>query len=301
VLGDAVTNVAGTIADESSPSLYGRRMAYEVATTIMSSDVWLGTGTREIARTSGTNRYATAAAVSEAYFSESDTVILCTGENFPDALSAAPLARIMNVPLLLCRRDSMPAETAAEITRLQAVNVVVIGSDAAISQSMLEAFSDTITYSRIEGTSRYETSAAVARQVALKAVGVYKPSMAFFARGDNFPDALAVGPVAAGALAPVLLVPSTSVPAAISDVVDELNIWRGFVVGSTSAVGAGVQDTLEALMIANGGDPNPVTRWSGSDRYATAIAVDRSRHPRGGDGAQLPRRARRRRSDGGLR
>ncbi len=96
---------------------------------------------------------------------------------------------------------------------------------------------------------------------------------AFFARGDNFPDALAVGPVAAGAYAPVLLVRSTSVPPAIADVVDDFDVTYGFIIGGTNVVSSGVQGTLESLMAANGADPHPIERWAGATRYETAISV----------------------------
>jgi len=273
VLGDSVTNVAGTADDEMVPSLYGRRLVYQRDVGTINHDIWMGTGTKEIARTSGGNRYATAAAVSAAYFSRSAYVVLCTGENFPDALSAASYARAINAPLLLVRRYSMPPETATEISRLQVENMIVIGSDAAVATSMLNNFTDMIGWSRIQGANRYETSAAVARAVAAQYTGVFAPNKAFFARGDNFPDALAVGPVAAGANAPILLVPSTSVPAAISDVVDDLNLTSGVIVGSSDAVSGGVQDALTTLLQANGGDEHPIERWSGSDRYATAVSV----------------------------
>ncbi len=273
VLGDSVTNVAGTTDNEMYPSLYGRRIAYQREIALMNYDVWLGTGARDVARTYGANRYATAAAVSAAYFSRSEIIVLCTGENFPDALSAASLARCLDVPLLLCRRYSMPVETSAEIGRLGVTDVIVIGSDAAIAQSMLFNYSDSISWSRIQGADRYATSAAVARQVQSHTQGSFKPTRAFFARGDNFPDGLAVGPVAAGALAPVLLVPSTSVPTAISAVVDDLNITSGVIVGGTNVVSSGVQGTLESLMAANGADPHPIERWYGADRYATAVSV----------------------------
>lgn len=275
VLGDSVTNVAGTTDDEIFPSLFGRRLAYQRESAVLDYDVWLGTGTKEVARTYGGNRYATAAAVSAAYFSRSEYVVLCTGENFPDALCAAAYARALGAPLLLVRRYSMPVETAAEINRLNVGLMIVIGGDAAVSYSMMNQFGDDsmIPAERIAGSNRYETSAAVARAINVMAKGSYKPTRAFFARGDNFPDALAVGPVAAGAMAPVLLVPSTSVPATISAVVDDLNITSGVIVGGTNVVSSGVQGTLESLMAANGADPHPIERWYGADRYATAAAV----------------------------
>src|SRR5680860_516169 len=71
-------------------------------------------------RLAGSNRYATAAAVSAATFAEGvDVAFIATGENFPDALAGGPLAGSRGAPVLLTGRDALPAETAAELDRLE--------------------------------------------------------------------------------------------------------------------------------------------------------------------------------------
>ncbi|MEA3502857.1 MAG: cell wall-binding repeat-containing protein, partial [Actinomycetota bacterium] len=75
------------------------------------------TGT--VSRIAGSNRYATAAAVSTQTFPTADTVYLATGLNFPDALAAGPVAAANGAPILLVRTDSVPSETLDEIDRLK--------------------------------------------------------------------------------------------------------------------------------------------------------------------------------------
>jgi hypothetical protein len=104
----------------------------------------------------------------------------------------------------------------------------------------------------------------------------YSVNRAFFARGDNFPDALAVGPVAAGAHAPILLVKPTMVPTPIVEIVDQMNVTSGVIVGGSSVVSENVRSVLRAIMVGNGGDagdPMIVERWAGVDRYETAVRV----------------------------
>jgi len=79
--------------------------------------------------------------------------------------------------------------------------------------------------------------------------------------------------VAAGALAPVLLVRTNSLPSTVASAVHDLDIEVGYIAGDTSSVGSGVSDQLASLLRSNGGPENPVIRLAGADRYATATAV----------------------------
>lgn len=260
-------------------SLYGHRMVWD-HNDGTDWDVVLATGgTKLSSRTYGDNRYATAVAVSQEYFdagplltyTQLDNVVLCTGENFPDALAAAPLARALQAPLLLTKRDSLPPETVAEIARLAPQKIYIIGGTPAISAAVETQLQATCPTERIAGADRYETSAKVAAKLS-SIVGPSVAVRAFFARGDLFPDALALGPVAAGAQGPILLVKPTSVPASVAGAVDTLNIAIGYVVGDTTAVSANAQATLDDLIAANAG-LGPTIRLAGPNRYDTAIAV----------------------------
>lgn len=264
--------------EDYGPSLYGHRIAYSrVDTSPVDYDAMLATGqTKLMGRTYGSNRYATAANVSKGYFSEAGNVVLCTGENFPDALSAAPLARALEAPLLLTRRDSLPSETLAEITRLKANKVYIIGSSAAVSSAVFNQIdalnAGGMLVERIQGVDRYDTSAKIAARLQT-IMGDSIVFRAFFARGDDFPDALAVGPVAAGAFGPVLLVKPTSVPTVIQDAVDDLDITLGYIIGSPVAISDGVRNSLADLIVANGAVGTITERWAGDNRYETAAEV----------------------------
>jgi beta propeller repeat protein len=263
---------------EQRPSLSGHRIVWD-RNTGADWDVVLATAVTKLQeRTSGANRYATAAAVSSAYFSagpdvlsQLDNVVLCTGENFPDALSATPLARALQGPLLLTRKDSLPAETLAEITRLAPAKIYIIGGTAAISTAVENQLKATYTTERIAGDDRYDTSAEIATKYR-SVIGADEVYRGFFARGDNFPDALALGPIAACAQGPILLVRTDGVPATVASVVDTFDLKFGFIAGDTSAVSVSTATTLNVLLAANGA-MGPCVRWAGSNRYETATAV----------------------------
>ena len=270
----AVANLPTT--GERKPTIFGRRVVYELDAGANGKDVWMAWAPPATDRTSGDDRYATAIEVSTRYFSRASAAVLCTGLNFPDALAATPLSRALEGPLLLTRPDAVDAATLAELDRLQVETVYIIGGTAAVEDSV-ETQLNALGYEieRIAGEDRYATSAEIAR--VLRPLYTHRAVPAFFTRGDDFPDALSVGAIAANAHAPILLVASDAVPAAVVDYIVDFDIVWGVVVGGPSVVTQDAVDALNALMIANGGGGpevgDPIERWSGDDRYETATVV----------------------------
>ncbi len=219
----------------------------------------------ELDRTSGADRYSTAIAVSEATFPGSSvtTVVVATGRNYPDALSATGLAGAYGSPVLLVG-DSVTTSLTAEIDRLGASAVAIVGGTSAVPAVVATALDATYDVDRIQGPDRYETAAAVARRVEQAGGNV---STAFVVRGDAFPDALAGAPFAFARAMPILLTRSTSLSSATTDVLAEIGSTNGIVLGGETAVSAGVLADLDAAL------PGSATRWSGADRYATAANV----------------------------
>jgi putative cell wall-binding protein len=254
--------------------MYGNRVVYVDSPAIFVGDIYIATSANEVGRTEGATRYTTAVEASKAYFHAAENAVLCTGLNFPDALAAGPLARLLGGPLLLTKTDEVSAQVMAELARLEVKTVFVIGGADVVSDSVVTQLETAgYTVERLAGADRYATSVEIAKYMDSQLSGAYTVDMAFFARGDNFPDALAVGPVAAGALSPIILVKPTSIPGTVAGVVNTLDITSGVIAGGTDVVSTDVQDGLEAIMQDNGGGANPIERWSGPDRYATAIEV----------------------------
>ena len=113
---------------------------------------------------------------------------------------------------------------------------------------------------RLAGADRYATAAAVS--AARFAAGV---ELVFVATGEDFPDALAGGPEAARAGAPVLLVTRDALPAVTAAELRRLAPGGIVVLGGTAAVSSAVEQELAAIA--------PVTRLAGPDRFATAAAI----------------------------
>ena len=91
--------------------------------------------TGSIRRVAGSGRYTTSVAVSSDGFAAANTVFLTTGTAFPDALSAAPAATRLGAPILLTTPACTPVEVIAEVGRLSAREVIVLGGTKAVSQA----------------------------------------------------------------------------------------------------------------------------------------------------------------------
>jgi len=90
-----------------------------------------------VSRLSGTDRFSTSAAISAASFAPGVPVVyIANGYNFPDALSAAPVAGKDGAPVLLVSADSIPGAIQAELTRLKPKSIVVLGGFNAVSNTV---------------------------------------------------------------------------------------------------------------------------------------------------------------------
>lgn len=163
-----------------------------------------------VVRLAGSNRYETAATISNNTFpGPVEFAYIATGKNFPDALAGGAAAGADEAPLLHVG-DTVPASTKAELQRLEPDIIVILGGTAAVSsavESALGAYGDVV---RIAGANRYDTAAALSEWIWEPGFG----NTAFLATGANFPDGLTAGPIAGILWDPVLLVKQNSIPPA---------------------------------------------------------------------------------------
>ncbi len=218
----------------------------------------------------GATRYETAVEASKlAFDGGSDHVVIASGENWPDAVTASALAGRLHAPLLLTRKDALPQVVADEIWRLGATDAVVIGGEAAVSKAVVDALEPLVgtgDVSRLAGATRYETADAVAREVIALAGDTYD-GRAFVATGRAFADALAASPLANVSGAPVFLTPPEG-RAALQDEMLSGGVTDVIILGGLPAVGADVEAEMVSAFNAE-----RVTRLAGADRYATAALV----------------------------
>lgn len=223
-------------------------------------------------RVAGNDRYSTAIAISKATFGSADGVVIASGTGFADALSAAPLAGVLDGPVLLTPQAAPTSALIAELKRLGVQRIFVVGGPASVSDNVIKSIrnSGLPTPVRISGKNRYQTSARVASQVINMTGKHLEP---YIVRGDVFPDALTIAPFAYQEQRPVLLTAPTYLP---NDVV---GAWKAIaaadggkaiIIGGKSSVSDAV---LNSLAYNSPGYLLSYARISGTDRYQLSEAV----------------------------
>lgn len=220
----------------------------------------------------GTNRYETAVAASQAAPSSDATcAVVCSGENWPDALGGSALAGALGGPVLLTPSTSVPSVVTQELQRLGIQHVYLIGGEGAISAdvaSKLDAM-DGVTVERLGGSNRYETAALVASQTvaAIESGGGTYDRSFYLATGLAFPDALGAAAVAAFTGRPILLSEPTTMPKATANAIRQIDANMAYIAGGTGAISASVATSLTAWGVQD------YRRFSGSDRYSTSFRL----------------------------
>lgn len=230
----------------------------------------------DVSRLAGGDRYETAVTISEQFDADVPVVYLATGTNYPDALSAASAAAFQDGPLLLTTPTTLPQAVRDELVRLNPDLVVIVGGTGVVSdvvKAQVESLIPGVETRRDSGADRYATS----RDIATEAFAAAGATTAFIATGTNFPDALSASAAAGAADAPVILVngAATSIDQATEDLLTVLGVQNVVIAGGTGVVSVGMEDSLDDLV---SGD---VTRYSGSDRYATSVAINTNRFTAG--------------------
>jgi putative cell wall-binding protein len=168
------------------------------------------------------------------------------------------------VPSGRCRGRATGAAVAAVLLLLS------LGPGVAPAQAQAQAQTDDGSSARFAGPGRIDTAVAIARAGFPEGAAV-----AYLARADAFPDALAAGALEGG---PILLVPrSGPLPEVVSAEIARLDVERVVALGGQGAVGDDVlaQAAQAAAGVAIG------ERYAGPGRIETAVAIARAGFPQG--------------------
>ena len=213
-------------------------------------------------RVAGGGRVDTAVRLSRgAFASGSPAVVVARDRDFPDALAAAPLAAAAGGPLLLNPLERLDDAVRAEIRRLGARTVYLMGGAAAQSPAVEAALrAEGVTVVRVAGSSRYATAAVAARE-AVRLWGGAAGQEPLLASGTTFPDALTAGPLAAARRQPLLLTYPDAMPSETRQAVAAFGARAVTVLGGEQAVRTA---TVQQLGVA-------INRVSGPSRYDTAV------------------------------
>ena len=163
---------------------------------------WTRVSAAQLKRLGGADRYETMARiVTEAYPKTAHTVLVASGENYPDALAASGLSGVLDAPVVLTAPDSLSPQAASLLRRLHPRRIVIVGGTSAISQRVQLRLRDYApVVERLGGADRYGTSYQLYQRG-----GRSWGSTAVVTTGSNYADALSVSSYAYAGKAPVFL------------------------------------------------------------------------------------------------
>ena len=215
----------------------------------------------------GGDRIETAIKISRRFYDKAKTVIVVRHDLFPDSMTASVLAKLKDAPILLNPTDKLDPRVGAEIKRLGAEEVIIVGGPDSVSERVreeLKVYDKDKNVERVAGVDRYGTSEMVARRVT----GITgKKYTGVVASGQVFPDALSVGTFASREAYPILLVKKDTVPYQIERAIKDLDISKTYIAGGTSTIFKSTEAKL----------PRVLERMAGKDRYETSVAIAKSK------------------------
>ncbi|MCW6111352.1 cell wall-binding repeat-containing protein [Clostridium sporogenes] len=167
-----------------------------------------------IKRMNGKNRVDTANKTAIEVFKKSESAILVNGTRYPDAVSAAPLSRLENAPILMTMNGgNLEKEVMDTLNTISAKKVYIIGSAGVVSsqiENQLKAKGFQVI--RYAGPNRYDTNIEVAKVILAKT----NAKTAFLVNaGESYADAISVTTIAATKGYPILFANLREVPTVV--------------------------------------------------------------------------------------
>lgn len=85
----------------------------------------------------GKNRYETSVEIAKNFYPNSRNVLISSGENYPDALSATSVSAIYDSPILLTKSSSVPAEISKYLKDIKP-SITIIGGENSVNKGTVE-------------------------------------------------------------------------------------------------------------------------------------------------------------------
>lgn len=218
-----VNYIVGSLSEDGVVYLLGGSAAVpeKLAETLLEAGI-------RVDRLSGKTRFDTNLAIlSEVGVQSGDEVLVATGYNFADSLSASATGK----PILLVNSKTGKLTMAQKnyLSRLGDPKLTILGGTGAVSEKLAEALGEYGEVTRLSGKSRYETSVLIAETYFEQVSGVV------LAYGKNFPDGLSGGPVAHVQGAPLILT-APGAEAAARKYASEQRLETAYIMGGTGAL-----------------------------------------------------------------
>ncbi|MBL4930248.1 cell wall-binding repeat-containing protein [Clostridium paridis] len=206
---------------------------------------------KKVTRLGGTDRFKTSIEIAKNVQggNSSHTAVIATAYDFPDALAIAPYAAMNNIPILFTDPKTFTEDTKNWIKSNGIKNVIIPGSSAVVSSSTESTLKSMgINVRRIAGSNRFLTTLNV-----VKAFQSSFTNDVIFATGDDFPDALTGGVLAAKTKRPILLVRKTEIEKDVQDYLDAKPSFNLTILGSTGIIPDNIKSLFRKVVVVDPG------------------------------------------------
>ena len=225
----------------------------------------------------GPRRTETAVQISKENFkpvSKNGSVVLVGSSAVVDGLSAGPLAKLVNAPLLLTSANALDTNVENEIKRLLVNNtakadlktqtVYIVGGTSVVSENVVNKLKQLgIKVERLAGDRRDTTSLAVAKKMAQKNAK-FEKAFVIGAKGEA--DAMSISAHAAKEQAPIIV---GALNGSLSNDAKKLITNKQIdIIGGETAVNKKLEEELKSI-----DKDKKVTRVKGTNRFETNANV----------------------------
>lgn len=229
-----------------------------------------------IQRLSGNDRYDTMGEIVEAAYpdnTEDGTVIVASGDNFPDALASSGLAGLATAPVILTNSYRLSARADGQISRLNPKKVVVVGGKSAVSDSVVNQIEKRVARNakivRISGDTRRDTANEIFAQAKKQVDANWADDTAIIATGENFTDALSISAYAQKNKYPVFLSGKSGLDASTVKDIKGYGFTNIVIAGGSAAV----PNSVIAQLKSAGVSESNIVRLGGATRYQTSLEI----------------------------
>lgn len=222
----------------------------------------------------GINRYETSVSVAGNFSSQKlQSIIIASGDDFPDALTGSILSKKVNAPILLVGKnaDSITYCTNFIKNKLDLNGTIyILGGKFSVSGNF-EKQLNSIGYKNIKrlgGSNRFDTNGTIINSLNLE-----KKTPVFIVNGFGFPDALSISSVSASKGYPIIMSNSSKLPEEAKKLLNNIQPDKVFVIGGTGSINSNVINDLKKIVPTL--KDSSVTRIGGENRYETSLNICR--------------------------
>ena len=228
--------------------------------------------TYNVTRLAGSNRYETSENIADNFEKGTvQSVIVASGNNFPDALGGSVLSKIYNAPILLLNDDFKNSSNAVDYIQnhlSKSGNIYILGGNSSVSDDFVNYIKD-LGYgnvTRFGGRNRFETN-----KLIINSMNVSKGTPLVITNGWGFADALSVSSAAACYKYPIFMTDNGKLSEDNKDVISSIEPSKIYVIGGTGSISDDVVNEIKST-VPSLTDSN-IIRIGGQTRYDTSLDI----------------------------